>query len=539
MELSHYQKAIVNHVCNNTNNLLVSALAGSGKTFTMIYAVKEYAKVNPRHEIAMSAFNVSIANEIAEKINKDNTLTSTQKKNIMAKTSHSIGRMAIVNYLGHSRFDIKSNRLSFQIYNNVEEYSNILTKDCKKNLIWDFSQNVCQGYNLCRLNLLTEKDNEQIVNIFETYDINCVADEIGVVTKMLATAYDLNSKYVANYMLGGKWLKPKYLVLDFIDLLTFGATHPKYCPKFDLFIGDEAQDFNLAQHKLMQNCLKPNGKFVCVGDPNQAINGFAGSLNDSFDKLAEIDNTDILPLSVNYRCGQNIIEKAQTIVPTIIAHEGAWEGNVEETDNLNNLQPNDYVLCRTKAPLVKLAMKLLAHNKLAFVLGADLGKGLISLMDAVLKGVKGKFITPTELQDKLQEYYNTKVQTMIDKGVSQKAIESSTSLAELKDKIDCLDALSLGCTTTYQIRKKIDELFAENNVKNAIMLMTAHKSKGLEADNVHIILPNKLPLVWKGQLEWQYQQEMNLLYVAITRAKKNLYFVNMEEEALNNIEFNK
>jgi ATP-dependent exoDNAse (exonuclease V) beta subunit len=64
------------------------------------------------------------------------------------------------------------------------------------------------------------------------------------------------------------------------------------------------------------------------------------------------------------------------------------------------------------------------------------------------------------------------------------------------------------------------------------MLSTAHKSKGLEANRVLILLPNKLPLKWQNQLEWQMKQELNLKYVALTRARKELIFIDMEEQDL-------
>ena len=60
----------------------------------------------------------------------------------------------------------------------------------------------------------------------------------------------------------------------------------------------------------------------------------------------------------------------------------------------------------------------------------------------------------------------------------------------------------------------------------------------LESDRVVILLPNKLPLSWKGQKPWQFQQEMNLKYVALTRAKKELVFVDVELKDLLKVDFN-
>jgi superfamily I DNA/RNA helicase len=64
------------------------------------------------------------------------------------------------------------------------------------------------------------------------------------------------------------------------------------------------------------------------------------------------------------------------------------------------------------------------------------------------------------------------------------------------------------------------------------MLSTAHKSKGLESNRVLILLPNKLPLTWVNQLDWQLKQELNLKYVALTRARKELVFIDLDEQSL-------
>jgi len=40
-----------------------------------------------------------------------------------------------------------------------------------------------------------------------------------------------------------------------------------------------------------------------------------------------------------------------------------------------------------------------------------------------------------------------------------------------------------------------------------------------------ILEPGKLPLVRHGQKDWELEQEMHLRYVALTRAKQELYFI--------------
>ena len=82
----------------------------------------------------------------------------------------------------------------------------------------------------------------------------------------------------------------------------------------------------------------------------------------------------------------------------------------------------------------------------------------------------------------------------------------------------------------------IDKLFAATQSGNAVVLSTVHRAKGLETDRVFIICPEILPWIMPSQLEWERQQEMNLRYVAITRPKKTLVYVDVPEKEINKLE---
>jgi ATP-dependent exoDNAse (exonuclease V) beta subunit len=47
----------------------------------------------------------------------------------------------------------------------------------------------------------------------------------------------------------------------------------------------------------------------------------------------------------------------------------------------------------------------------------------------------------------------------------------------------------------------------------------------LEQEFIYILHPEKMPLIWNGQQDWELQQEMNPKYVALTRSTHALYFV--------------
>ena len=91
--------------------------------------------------------------------------------------------------------------------------------------------------------------------------------------------------------------------MDFTDMIFLPIKFGVAVKQYDFVFIDECQDLNSCQRELMQKAIKPNtGRFVAVGDPAQAIYGFAGADSDSFKKLCNIPNTIQLPLSVCYRC---------------------------------------------------------------------------------------------------------------------------------------------------------------------------------------------------------------------------------------------
>jgi superfamily I DNA/RNA helicase len=84
---------------------------------------------------------------------------------------------------------------------------------------------------------------------------------------------------------------------------------------------------------------------------------------------------------------------------------------------------------------------------------------------------------------------------------------------------------------------ELNAIFTKKRAKGAITFCTCHKSKGLENHRVFILTPERLPMEWKDQLEWQYEQEVNLEYVAYTRAKSELVIVNLEQKELMALKF--
>ena len=198
---------------------------------------------------------------------------------------------------------------------------------------------------------------------------------------------------------------------------------------------------------------------------------------------------------------------------------GAAEGVVETTKleaALPLLGAHDAVLCRQTAPLIKLAYTLIARKVGCRVLGRDIGAGLVSLV----KRAKARNLD--SLQAKLEAYRDRETAKFTAKGEEQKADALNDRVESVFTVIESLDENS---RTIPALIAAIEGLFSDAN--GCLLLSTVHKAKGREWDTVAILRPELMPSKWARQ-DWQMVQEENLMYVAYTRAKSRLIFIETE-----------
>ena len=498
---SAYQQEIFNKVLDPSfGSFTVNAVAGSGKTTTIVECANLVG--NTGMSILFLAFNKSIVNELRGRL----------PMSVDCKTLHSHGFRALMKAV-KGRIDTNDHKWVDYIKDNLSVLSSTTFSNDNEGEILKagFIRNCANLLDKCRVNLVKGGETRRIGEIADHFGFDLVGDEIDVVNTCLATAYRLDTS------------------VDFVDMITTSVFSAKrYIPKYDLIFVDEAQDLNKAQQELLLASLAPNGRFVAVGDPMQAINGFAGADCDSFANLTRIANNHELPLSVCYRCGRAMIDLAKEYVPYINAFEGACEGEVRHTDRFEGLSAGDMVLCRKSAPLVGLCLKLIANGISANVKGRDICEGLKALVN------KTKATSIARLLEKLDHEIELAIRRAERKGMDA---STASFVVALQDKVACIEIIAGTCSSVSEVVRKLDELFADNIAGNVVTLSTIHKAKGLESNNVWIVVPNKLPLRFKGQQDWEYQQELNLCYVAYTRAKKVLTFVDLNEDELASYQF--
>lgn len=501
---SPYQQSIFDWVATGRGSAVVKAVAGSGKTTTIINALEQI----PAHQsVRMLAFNKPIADEMNSKINEMATRLKDPKRfaNVRASTFHALG-----NYSLRKRLDIaqsvepqgdKGRKLCAEMLGDrTKEYGMYADYMCK---MLGFARGVGIG-------VLAPDTMDNWWSIAKHHDLYLEHEEADEL-KAIELSRDL-------LKLSNKVAVERHL-FDFDDMLYLPLVHRLRLWQNDWVFVDEAQDTNPVRRALAKVSLKPGGRLVAVGDPRQAIYGFTGASHDAIDLIQAEFNAIELPLTVSYRCSKAVVAQAQKIVSYIEPSATAEEGTVESVtlkDALKVLDNHDAIICRNSAPLMALAYELIASGRACKIMGREIGQGLIKL----IRNLKASTIE--FLEDKLEAYAAREVAKFLGRGEENKADAVSDRVNCVKV---CIENLPEDQRTIDGLIARIDGLFTDGN--SVLILCTAHKSKGKEWHRVAILRPDLMPSKFARQ-QWQVTQEENLQYVAWTRAKSHLMFLTTD-----------
>jgi len=471
---SQYQWSIFAFVQSGQGHGVIEAVAGSGKTTTIITAT-QLTRTTDR--IGYCAFSVHIVEALREKV-----------------PVHVAGNVVTLNSLGNSNIR--------NTWRNVQ-----FDKDKLLHLLAGHQTNGYDGatmrlISLCKANLL-EPTFVNLDYISDRWDIDVPEEERESIYRLTATVHRESIEQRS--------------VIDYDDQIFFSATGAVGCKQFDVLFIDEAQDLNRAQIKMVLKSVKVSGRIIAVGDRWQSIFGFRGADTDAIPNIIEATHASTLPLSICYRCPSSHVALAQQLVPQIEAREDAPEGVIEDMDQgkfAERVKPGDLVVCRCNAPLVRPAMRLIANGIKAVILGRDIGQGLMALVRKVQKQRNTFDLLSTLMA--LEQYVSSESAKLYSTGKAMKA-------QSLQDRADTIEALAEGCQSFADLEAKIASVFSDD--QQGITFSTVHRAKGTEADRVFILEPRLMPHP-KASKPWEVQQERNIKYVALTRAKQELYFVN-------------
>lgn len=512
--LSRYQANILHFVKHEKGNGVVSAVAGSGKTTTLLMAAKALTC-----EALFLAFNTRIAKEL------DARLAGTK---MTASTIHSIGNRTLAAAYGKLKVDGNKYRdLTDKAAEKCMRAAGMSGLLGERSQVKAVASTLCKLCSFVRLTLTDASDEGAMLDMAACYNID-VPD--GDLPEDRAYRAALLASVVELLAIGERLATSAPHVIDFDDMV-YLPTKLRLTPRQVAFVMiDEAQDLNRAQLELSLACVAPGGRTLYVGDSRQAIYRFAGADADSFWSIQGRTDAVLLPLSVCYRCPAAVVALAQQIVPEIEAAPNAPAGKVSEVVEAElpkTLKVGDMVVCRLTAPLVSLCMTLIAARIPARVVGREVGEQLAAAVKKVAK-------LPGYADQTAEAYHETFAACLATYDGQQRAKLSARrdADAQLEKHDDLMAAItavfdSFGeATSAAHLCELVAGLFSGDRERGTVTLSTVHRAKGLENARVFILRPKKLPLAWPNQTEAEKVQEQNLRYVAITRAIEELVFVS-------------
>jgi UvrD-like helicase C-terminal domain/AAA domain len=274
-------------------------------------------------------------------------------------------------------------------------------------------------------------------------------------------------------------------------------SNPRIGANFILF--DEAQDANPVMTAIV--AAQRHAQLVWVGDSQQQIYSFTGAIN----ALASVPADQRAYLTQSFRFGPAIAEVANRILGDLDA-DLALTGTDSIPSTVGPVEEPDVVLTRTNAEAVRTVLGARAAGRTVHLVGG--GREIVAFAKGAQRLMDGERTDHPELAcfDSWAEV--------------QRYVAQDEQGGELRLMVKLVDEF-----TVPVIVDALDNMILEQAAD--LVVSTAHKAKGREWDAV------QLAADFPPELEGE---ELRLLYVAVTRARRQLdvtrvaYFMEDAEE---------
>lgn len=471
MNLTSEQQEVI---CSDEKIVLVNAMAGTGKTSTLIRFCE--AKKTNNSTFAYFTFNASMAKEAKKSFAK------IGKNMLYVGTIHSYALKNIKNS-DYYRERIKDGRKLRSIH--LAEILEIEDERILFLLLKVFRGFLSSDQDF--LHFALEKTlNEEEVEFLENFFGSEIKIREAIQAVWDATHRDNNLPYEHDFY-----------------LKKFQMENPKI--HADYILIDESQDLNPAMLSILR---KQDAKMVFVGDSYQQIYSFRGCVN-ALDLLKSNNGAKTFFLTKTFRCPQDIVKKAVPYLSLLGVGKERMLNGVERNklSVSEETKEKPVIICRTNAGILDYLIQN-SDKSPSFV-------GGIASYD---------FKKINEIALCLSSNENAKNYIKDDLLRSFKNKEAMWEYLSKNDDIELKSRLNLFfkfLSLEIDPFEFIDGL-KDFEKKADVLLTTAHRSKGLEWDSVELY--DDFPKI-KNLVEVNFE-ELNLLYVAITRAKKQLFLAD-------------
>lgn len=456
------QTHIITLAKTTSDNIMIEALAGSGKTKTL-EMIEAAVDTKP---ILYLCFNKKVADDATRRMASTTTV----------RTFNSLGHRVWAAYTKSFKPDARK----------IPDLLRVVISETKSRGIqaslWDNFWQIVAGVNMARAigyvprshafakrRLANEADLE--VALDEQPDDFTFHQIDSLLSRSIAVAFDG--------------------LCDFNDQIYMPTLFGRAWPEFPLVMVDEYQDLNPINHRMVE--LLAKHRLIGVGDPYQSIYEFRGAVSSGMATATKNFSMTSADLSVSFRCPEAVVRSVHWRVPHF-----KWikpGGEVRQLTELTSLPEEATFICRNNAPLFRLAMKLLSAGRSVSVVGSDIGPRVIGQM---------KKLGPADMPRKA-------LLSAIDSWLEARLARGSKTA---EDTADCMRVFAEHGETLAQALAYADHLFGQ---KGKLTFTTGHKAKGLEWDTVYHLDP------W---LLGASEQDKNLAYVISTRSADRLFEIN-------------
>jgi len=332
---SSYQENIFKDIREGQGHTVVIAVAGSGKTSTLVEGFKHIPKKigNERVKTLMIAFNKSVADELRERA----------PSYVDCMTLHSLGFRAIKNSFGKDvklnpdkTQDIIKSILATQGYKGTDKNTFDTINSLKRTV------SLCKGY----LFDIPSKIDE----LMDRFDIdNGLLDRDVFIRNVCQTLREC--KNIKN-------------VIDYDDMVYFPFIFNLPVGKWHRVCIDETQDLNASQIHMALSACKTGGRILAVGDPKQCVD--ENTILQIEDGTKLIKDIEVGEKILSYENG-NLVFK-----PVVNKVKSSWENGIKITTKLGKsltMSPNHKIWAEQQCVDGKFLVYLMYRSDLGFRVG--------------------------------------------------------------------------------------------------------------------------------------------------------------------------
>ena len=499
---------------NSNENMVITACPGSGKTTVIVEKIRKELNELPSYQGVIGiTFTQKSAKELKDRCKKD---SFDIKSTFLGTIDHFCLQEIIYPFISRI-YGITSYKIECKSYRNIDE---------------EFKEDLPQLNDVGTI--LKTTDYSSFEHIFRNHYQNgfIMLEAVGIIAnKIIETSISCQ-----------RYLKARYT---------------------SLYI-DEYQDSSEIQHKLFLNIYELGLKAVAVGDINQSIYAWRGSNPEYIQEL--ISQSDVFEhhiVNINHRCHVSIsnysnrllnencqivhsddlrIYQFQMIGTQVdVANElNTFIPQIMDVHNIENYSDIAILVNYNKSleylkDNITLPYKIF-DDDILLLINTSVSKLLYELLVYRLN----ENVLINDVLESVRDYdFSNKATLKKDREKIQEI--RTCSDRRLKSKLIRLVSQLINESLTERENEVLEEILASVELlnkynfqeDNELQIMTLHKSKGLEFEIViHLdlyewILPYQkiIDNDWDNPIYPDLEQNLNLHYVGVTRAKSACYLI--------------